>query len=63
MVKACEETKAIIYGSVKSVSYHVYNASGNTLKIQGAFLFLRIGCMTNLRRSLWSMQELGGVNS
>ena len=63
IVKACDETKAIINGSMESVCYHLYDASGNMLMVQGAYLiadagFLRIGCMTDLRHSLWLMQEV-----
>ena len=62
IVKACEETKAIINGAMESVS-HLYDASGNMLIIQGAYLivaagFLRIDCMTNLRHNLWLMQKV-----
>ena len=63
IVKACKETMAIINGSMESVCYHLYDASDNMLKVQDAYLiadagFLRIGCMTNPRHSLWSMQEV-----
>jgi hypothetical protein len=63
IVKACEETKAIIEGSMQHITFHLYNSEGRYVKVKGAYViadagFLRIGCMADPSHALWSKDEV-----
>jgi hypothetical protein len=63
IVKACEETKAIIEGAMEHILFHLYDGDGNLVKVQGGYLiadggFLRIGCMMDPGHGSWSMNEV-----
>ena len=38
IVKACEEMRAIMEGSMEDVLIHIYDGSGNLMKVKGAYL-------------------------
>lgn len=57
IVKDCEETKAIINGSMQDITYHLYNSAGQYVKVTGAYViadagFLRIWCMADPTHAL-----------
>lgn len=63
VVKACDETKAIIEGSMEHILFHLYDTEGNLVTVQGGYLiadggFLRIGCMTDPGHGSWAMNEV-----
>jgi hypothetical protein len=63
IVKACEETKAIIEGSMEHILFHLYDSGRNLITVQGGYLiadggFLRIGCMADPGHGSWAMNEV-----
>jgi hypothetical protein len=63
IVKNVEETKALMSGSMEHIPYLLYDAQGQLIKVQGAYLiadagFLRVGCMIDPTHAFWSQDEV-----
>jgi hypothetical protein len=63
IVKNVEETKTLMSGSMEDITYLLYDAEGQHIKVQGAYLiadagFLRVGCMVDPTHAFWSHEEV-----
>jgi hypothetical protein len=63
IVKEVDETKALIAGSMKDIYFSLYDADGNVITIQGAYLitdagFLQIGAFMDPRIHSWSSDDV-----